>query len=390
MNIGVVTHAYPRYDGDVAGAFLERLMIELTARGHHVHVVAPADEGRAGPEVRHHVPITRVRYGPARWETLAYRGTAVAGARSPAGLVAGVTLMWRQARAIRRLWTAERLDLVHANWWVPGGVSAWLAGHPYIVTLHGMDVVLLEQSATARLVARPVLHRARAVTAVSSDLAERAARAAGLDRDWIVVQPMPIDTERFSRTSRGGGGVVTVGRLVPRKRIDLLLEALALLRADGRTLPLTIVGDGPERPRLERRAAELGIAGQVRFLGEAPPARVPEAIGDADVFAFPALGEGFGLVAAEALLCGVPVVAARDGGGVVDIVPDTGAGRLVTPDAPTIARAIAELVSDPDARRLAAAAGAALRQRLEPAGAAERFEALYQHVVSGQGRAARA
>jgi glycosyltransferase involved in cell wall biosynthesis len=95
-------------------------------------------------------------------------------------------------------------------------------------------------------------------------------------------------------------------------------------------------------------------------------------------------------VAAEALLCGVPVVAARDGGGVVDIVPHAGAGRLVTPDAPTLAGAIAELVSDPDARRLAAAAGAALRQRLEPAGAAERFEALYQHVVSGQGRAARA
>ena len=390
VNVGVLTHAYPRYDGDVAGAFLERLMIELTARGHGMHVVAPADEGRGGPEVRHGVPITRVRYAPARRETLAYRGTAVATARSPAGLIWGISLMWRQARVIGRLWAEQRLDLVHANWWVPGGVSAWLAGRPYIVTLHGMDVVLLEQSAVARVVARRVLHGARAVTAVSSDLADRAARVAGLERERILVQPMPIDAERFTHTSRGGGGVVTVGRLVPRKRFDVLLEALALVRAAGRTLPLTIVGDGPERPRLERRAAELGIAGQVRFVGEIPPPDIPGAIGDADVFAFPALGEGFGLVAAEALLCGVPVVAARDGGGVVDIVPESGPGRLVTADPRAFARALGELASDPDARRLAAAAGAALRRRLEPAGVAECFAALYQRVVSRGALAARA
>ncbi len=137
----------------------------------------------------------------------------------------------------------------------------------------------------------------------------------------------------------------------------MLLEALALLRTGGLTLPLTIVGDGPDRPRLERCAAALELGGQVRFLGAMPPERVADALGDADVFAFPALGEGFGLAAAEALLAGVPVVAARDGGGVRDIVPEQGGGRLVTADARDIARAIGELVGDPDARRLAAAAG---------------------------------
>src|SRR3989454_9753197 len=252
-----------------------------------------------------------------------------------------------------------------------------------VVTLHGMDVVLLERSAAARLLARRVLRGAAAVTAVSSDLADRAARAANLDRERIVVQPMPIEAARFTRTSQGGGGVVTVGRLMPRKRLDLLLEALARLRAAGRTLPLQIVGAGPGRPYLERRVAELGLGRQVRFLGEVPPTRIPEAIGDADVFAFPALGEGFGLAAAEALLLGVPVVASRDGGGVRDIVPESGAGRLVTPDPPEIARAIEQLLCDPDARRLAAAAGAALRRRLDPAAVAERFEALYRRVATG-------
>ena len=374
----MVTHAYPRYDGDVAGAFVERLAVALRGRGHDVHVVAPSDEGRGGEEIRHGVPVSRVRYAPARWETLAYRGTMAVSGRTPAGLVGGATLIWRQARVLARLRATEQLDIVHAQWWIPGGVSAWLAGRPFVVTLHGMDVVLLEQSRVARRVAAPVLRAAALVTAVSSDLARRAARVVNLNPERIVVQPMPIDPGWFAGASAGGGGVVTVGRLTARKRIPLLLEALARLRAAGRSLPLTIVGDGVERPALERRVAELGLGGQVRFLGELPPARVREAIEQADVFAFPALGEGLGLAAVEALLCGIPVVAARDGGGVCDVVPERGAGRLVDPSAEAIARAIEELISDPDARRLAAAAGAALHHRLEPGAVAERFETLYR------------
>lgn len=382
LNVAFVTHAYPRWDGDVAGAFLERLAVALDARGVNVRVVAPADAGQGGQEVRHRVPITRLRYAPARWENLAYRGTMVEATRSPAGAAAGISLVWRQARALRRLRAEQRLDVVHAQWWVPGGVSAWLAGRPYVVTLHGMDVVLLERSRAARLMARRVLQGAAAVTAVSSDLADRAAVAVGLDRERIVVQPMPIEAHGFTRVSRGGGGVVTVGRLMPRKRFDVLLKAVAQLHAAGRPVPLTIVGDGPERARLERLVTELGLTAHVRLLGEVSPAQIPEAIGDADVFAFPALGEGLGLAAAEALLAGVPVVAARDGGGVRDLVPEQGAGRLVTADPPQFAQAIGELLCDPAARPLAAQAGAALRRRLDPATVAERFEALYRQVTA--------
>jgi glycosyltransferase involved in cell wall biosynthesis len=150
------------------------------------------------------------------------------------------------------------------------------------------------------------------------------------------------------------------------------------------------VGDGPERPRLERRAAELGLTDRVRFLGAVPPTAIPDAVGDADVFAFPAIGEGLGLAAAEALMLGIPVVAMRDGGGVTDIVPANGAGRLVPPDAGEFARALRELAGDADRRRLAAEAGAALRRRLEPAAVAERFEVVYRHALSRQQRSGHA
>src|SRR5207244_6488621 len=87
LNLACLTHAYPRWEGDVAGAFVERLVLALKARGHGVHVVAPADAGKGGKELRHQVPVTRVRYAPARGETLAYRGSMVAAARTPVRLL---------------------------------------------------------------------------------------------------------------------------------------------------------------------------------------------------------------------------------------------------------------------------------------------------------------
>ena len=382
MNVVCVTHAYPRWDGDVAGAFIERLMLALAARGLGVHVVAPADQGRGGKELRHHIPVTRVRYAPAKWETLAYRGTMVDAARSPRGFAVATSLVLRQARTVSQLCAAGNIDLVHAQWWIPAGISAWLARKPYVVTLHGTDVALLDRSRPARFVARRVLKSAARVTAVSAFLADRAARACGISIADIVVQAMPVDVKAFSHVSRGGGGVVTVGRLTKQKRIDLLLKAVAELRRNGKSLALTVVGDGPERSALERQATELGIGSDTRFLGAVSPERLQEAVGNADVFAFPAVGEGLGLAAVEALLLGIHVVAAKDGGGVRDIVPASDAGRFVSADNPReLASAIAELAGSAESRRLAVAAGVALRRRLDPAVVAERFEAIYRTAL---------
>lgn len=387
VRIVSVTHAYPRHQGDLAGAFIERLLIALQRRGHAVEVVTPADGGIGGRSEERGVIVNRVRYAPAGWETLAHRGTMASALRSPRGVAALASLIAAQGRAVR---TASRrgppVDVVHAHWWIPGGISAWLAssrgGAPYLVTLHGTDVAVLGRSALARAVARRVLRRAAAVTAVSSYLAQRAAEATGLDPRTIVVQPMPLDAGRLSRVSAGGGGIVTVGRLTGQKRIPLIVEALAALKRRGRRLSLTIVGDGPERQVIAERAGALGVADQVRFTGGVEPGRVPDAIGDADVFAFTAAGEGFGLAAAEALALGVPVVAMEGGGGVTDVVPPTGPGRVVPEgDVEAFASALDELAGSPDARRLAAELGARLKLQLAPESVAERFEAIYKRVA---------
>jgi glycosyltransferase involved in cell wall biosynthesis len=121
-----------------------------------------------------------------------------------------------------------------------------------------------------------------------------------------------------------------------------------------------------------------GLTDRVHFTGSVDPEHVPDVLGNADVFAFPAVGEGLGLAAAEALLLGIPVVAALDGGGVVDLVPPDGAGRLVAPNAAAFAAGIRALLDDPRSRSAAAMAGAALRTRFDPDTVARVFEGIYE------------
>ncbi|MFQ5705321.1 MAG: glycosyltransferase [Gemmatimonadales bacterium] len=391
MNVIPVTHSYPRWEGDFAGAFIERLVGTLRSRSHLTSVIVPADRGRGGVLHQSGGLVRRVRYGLPGKETLAYSGNMVEAAGSVGGLGLVASLILAQAGAVVSL-ARERPDpVVHAHWWIPGGIAAWLASSvlplPYVVTLHGTDVGILERSGLARKIARLVLRRATAVTAVSSYLAERAANICGIDRSTIVVQPMPADTSRFQHLSTGGSGVVSVGRLKAQKRIGLILEAMALLRRRGRELPLKIVGDGPGKNALVHRAEKLGIGDLTEFVGAVDPEAIPAAIGDADVFAFPALHEGFGLAAAEALMLGVPVVAAKDGGGVLDVVPPGGPGRLVDPENPhDLAQAIDQLAVDPNARHLAAERGRQLKQQLRPDRVAATFEHIYARALRRESR----
>ncbi len=387
-----VTHAYPRWEGDVAGAFIERLAVALQERDHVVRVVAPADRGRGGPDLLRGIAVSRVRYATKSLESLAYTGTMVESSRSPHGAFAAANLMRAQAAEIRREGRRGPLDLVHAHWWIPAGVSAWLARvgggrskKPYVVTVHGTDVRILKRSRIARLLARRILRDAAGVTAVSSHLAEKVASVAGIDAANITVQPMPVLVQHFARGSTGGDGIVALGRLTKQKNLPVILEALACLKTDGTNVPLKIIGDGPERGPLELLAKELSVDDRVRFVGSVDPPNVPGAIGNADVLVFAGSDEGFGLAAAESLMLGIPVVASRSGGGVQDVVPPTGPGRLVPANDPaSMAGAIREFLSNAESRRLALEAGQILKNQLKPEAVTRVFESVYENALRQQ------
>jgi len=378
VRVVFLTHNYPRWSGDLSGSFLGTLAAALVRRGVEVRVVAPSDAGQGGEDEADGVRVRRVRYAPARLETLAYRGTMTSALRAPGGWRA-LGGLWRALRRAAREEMASGADLVHAHWWVPAGLAA-PSEAPLVVTVHGTDAALLRRSRLARRVARPVFARARIVTAVSRELAGWVQNATGRHIPTAHVHPMPVDTSEWPWTT-GGGGAVVVSRLTAQKRINLAIETTAFLASCGHDLPLTVVGDGPERDSLERQVDRLGIAPFVRFVGAVPPSEVTRFLARADLMLVPAQGEGFGLAAAEALMAGVPVVACWDGGGLLDVVPETGAGRLTLPSAEALSDATLDLLQDPDRLALARLVGEAWRARLAPEHVAELCEGWYREAL---------
>lgn len=384
MRVIFLTHNYPRHPGDLAGGFLHPLALALQGAGVDLRVVAPSDRGQGSRDSIEGIPVSRVRYAPAAWETLAYTGQMARALRDPRGLLA-LAGLWRALRRGARAEAAGAAGpvVIHAHWWFPAGAAA-PPEHPLVVTLHGTDGRLLERGGVPRWLGRQVLRRAAVVTAVSGPLARVAEVATGRAIPAHAIQGMPVPVELFHRT-RGGGGIVCVARLTPQKRIHLLLHALARLRGQGLPLRLTIVGSGEELPGLSSLASDLGLGGQVRFAGQQPVAEVAGLLGSADLFVLPAAREGYGLAAAEALLAGVPVVACRDGGGLLDLVPPAGEGRVVEPSPSGIAEGIGSLLADPGAREAAWRAGARLRAALHPGAVAERALEWYRQALATAG-----
>lgn len=374
MRVVFVTHNYPRHAGDVPGAFLHPLATALSGRGHDVRVVAPADRGRDGREALDGVPVRRVHYAIPERENLAYDGNMQRAVRSPSGLLALRALIKALRDGARsEAAGAEGETVVHAHWWIPAGL-ALPRELPRLVTLHGTDGRLLERQPALRWLGRLVLRRARLVTAVSEDLAAIVVRVTRRRDVMSRVQPMPIDS-RDRPWSRGGGGIVVVARLTRQKRVDLAIRTMAEL--DG---PLTIVGDGPERPALERLVASLKLQSRVRFTGLLPGPEVARELGTADVMLFTAVNEGFGLAAIEALMAGVPVVACRDGGGVVSAVQKHGGGLVTDPIPGALAGAV-RTSRTPARRASARSAGERWREELAPNLVAERFEGWYREAL---------
>ena len=378
MQVVFLTHNYPRFAGDVAGAFLHPLALALAGRGHDVRVVAPSDGGRGGSDLIDGIPVTRVRYAAPQRERYAYSGRMEEAAQSLSGIWAMVGMISGMRRGARDA-AAGRQTVVHAHWWFPAGLAA-PPESPCVVTLHGTDARILERPGAAWLAGR-ALRSGRVVTAVSSaigtDVERRTGRA--VSAEHLCPMPIALGTHR----SAGGGGLVFVGRLTAQKRVAIALEAHARLVKNDPMLPFTIIGDGPERSALEALARRLGTTDRVIFTGLIDPAAVAATIGHADVFLFPAEREGFGLAAVEALGAGVPVIACRDGGGVLDILREPGAGVIVDPDPTKMAVAAGILRADPMARDAAWRAGQTWRARLEPDAVAARCEGWYREALGG-------
>ena len=210
-------------------------------------------------------------------------------------------------------------------------------------------------------------------------------------RERFSVVPLGLDLDRFLGLDldreRPEGDLVALyaGRLVPIKRVDLLLRALARARAGGARVRLVVLGDGPLRPELEQLARELGIDAAVTFLGYRED--VLPHLAEAGLAVLSSANEGTPVALIEAGAAGLPAVGARVGGVADVVVPD--AGLLVASgDEEGLAAALAELAADPDRRR---AMGERARAHVRARYGAERLlsdvDRLYRELLGTGARA---
>ena len=262
----------------------------------------------------------------------------------------------RLFRAIRRLRPdVLHTHLVHADF--HGLPAGRLARVPLLVsTKHGFNPFRGRRTFAAA--DRTVARLAHLHIAISAGLARYLAESEGFQEDGFEIVHYGLDPGPPSPAPPGVPRLALVGRLIEIKGHGVLLEALARARAELPDVMLELAGDGPLEPELRAAVARLELAGAVRFLGHvAPPTPVYER---AEIVAVPSFGEGFGMVALEAMERGRAVIAS-DVGGLPEIVEAGETGLIVPPgDAAALARAIVELGRDP-ART--ARLGAAGRQR---------------------------
>ena len=216
----------------------------------------------------------------------------------------------------------------------------------------------------------------------------------------VSVIPPGVDLTRFRPGDRaearrelglGGGRIILfVGRLEPLKGVDILLQALPRIEHRG-PLRLLIAGGertgDPERARLERLAADLGIGDQVTFLGPVDHDRLPTLYRAADVCVVPSYYESFGLVAVEALACGTPVIASRVGG-LISTVIDGETGFLIPWRCPEpFAERLELLLGNDHLRAQFAAAAPSSVTRFSWPGVADQVLALYDDLLRDERRA---
>ncbi|MDB5070995.1 MAG: glycosyl transferase, group 1 [Candidatus Eremiobacteraeota bacterium] len=274
------------------------------------------------------------------------------------------------ASYLRRAWDLERPDVVHSHFWMSGLAALAAAkalGVPVAHTFHALGVEKrrhqgkADTSPDVRLTEeRRIVREADRIVATASAEVFELLRMGATPRSLKIV-PCGVDLERFTPAGPAGERrndrmrIVTLSRLVPRKGIADVVEALVHVP----DAELVIAGGGesadllsdPEAQRLSALARALGVAHRVYFRGRVERDDVPALLRSADVVACTPWYEPFGIVPLEAMACGVPVVVSSVGG-LVDTVVDGMTGLHVPPQAPRrLAHALQSLAADP-ARRL--------------------------------------
>jgi len=371
MRIGI--SCYPTYGG--SGIVATELAMALAERGDEVHVISYALPSRLSflnSRTFFHEVVTP---------------TYPLFDNYPPYSLALSTKMVEVARHVP-------LDVLHVHYAIPNAVSAVMAREivspqplPIVTTLHGTDVTLVGNDPNYLETTRWGILQSDAVTAVSESLRRATIEQLGISNQIDVV-PNFIDPARYEQARNGPGArrwgrpgerlLLHISNFRPVKRV---LDVIGIFERVQRRIPsrLILVGDGPDRGKVEQYCREHHICGAITFIGSLP--LIEEVLVGADLFLLPSESESFGLAALEAMSCEVPVIA-TDAGGLPEVVEHGETGFLCpVGDVEGMAAAALRLLTDEDLRRRFGVAGR--RRAVEQFGQepiVQRYRAIYQRV----------
>ena len=398
-HIGIITTSFPTAHGDPAGQFVYGLARALARRGYAIDVVAPEPahlpDWRGDPPWLEGMRVWPAPYArPRRYQTLFY-GAGVPDnlTRHPAkGLLVPTALaaLVAVARFHARHWQA-----VMSHWLLPSALVAGMAkrgGARHLAIAHSADVHLLGRLPGHVPLGALLLRSADRLGFVSPALRDAFAAlltpsARSHFQRIAAITPMGVDLAALKPTHPRGTlrkkwafkrfTVLFLGRLVPIKGLDLLIDALEGLDE----FELIVAGYGPEEYRLKARASSRGI--RARFIGMVDPSVRSELLAASDALGLPSRVLGYGrhaglpLVLVEALGAGLPVIATRTGG-VEDIIQHRQSGLTLEQENPLALRsALASLFGDDALRRKLKREGRAHAARREW----RRLVPLFEHLL---------
>jgi glycosyltransferase involved in cell wall biosynthesis len=284
---------------------------------------------------------------------------------------------------------ARTADILHAHTFasaVPGMLARRRYGTPLVVTLHTSHFLRLARRRSWRPVLRRIIAAADWLLAASEEIRDVALglyahpRAEALTNgvDTALFRPVP------PAIPPGRLRVIVPRRLFPKNGVEYFVRALPLLRTHG-DIEALIVGDGPERPRLEALARDLAVGDAVRFLGARPNAEMPALLASASIAVLPSLMEATSVAALEAMSCGLPVAASAVGG--LPQIVDESVGTLFRPADPEhLAERVADLLARPDLETIGARARERVVERWSVARLARRHREIYRDLLAEEGK----
>src|SRR3990172_5188355 len=406
MKIAFITSSYPRFPGDGTAPFIMSIAEHFARFGHDVEVVAPYDVA-ARPMPSSGVKVHRFRYvWPDSWHIMGHARSLREDVRLrpsaflllPFFLTASLITLWRVTGA-------QKTQLIYAHWAIPNGLPAAIVARvrhlPLVISLHGSDMFVARRNPLFRAVTRWIFKGTTAVTACSPDLrgtamspgapASTTLLAWGADPTTFKPSLRSGDVRRSLAASPGTVLVAFLGRLVPKKGVEVLLRALPPVLANHPQAKVVIAGDGPCMAELVALAKELKIDDRVTFPGRVSWERAPAFHAAADIFVQPSVRDlqgnqdGLPTVLLEAMSSGTAVVASRLGG--IPLVIDDNANGLLVPPGNVVAlsEALDRLVTDESERhRLGMGARASVERSFNWRSVALKLEAMFVEAIDSQ------